>query len=82
MDHFPFPDIEETRMHMHTTLDEAMDAYAVYARDKGYPYLAAWKPWLHFASKLGRYYSLEDGERLNPEVNRALIFIFRLECRC
>ena len=76
MDHFPFPDIEETRMHMHTTLDEAMDAYAVYAREEGYPYLTAWKPWLHFASKLGRYYSLEDGEEVEPRGEQSAHFHF------
>ena len=76
MDHFPFPDMEEMQMHTHTTLDEAMDAYAVYARDKGYPYLAAWKPWLHFAGKLRRYYSLEDEGETEPSGEQSAYFHF------
>ena len=72
--YLPYPDLAQLRAH--DTFEEAMEAYALYARDKGYPYLVAWKPWLHFASKLGRYYSLEDGEEVEPRGDQSAHFHF------
>ena len=54
----PFPDFAQLREH--STFEEAMQAYAIYARDYEYPYLAAWRPWLHAASRLREFYPVSS----------------------
>ena len=59
MDRLPFPDFAV--LEEQPTFDAAMTAYAQYAGDHQYPYLAAWRPWLHVASQLrGRYATMDE----------------------
>ena len=39
-----------------------MEAYAIYARDNGYSYLVAWRPWLHVASSIRKAYKEEAAD--------------------
>ena len=54
----PFPDFAQ--LGTHSTFEEAMQACAIYARDYEYPYLAAWRPWLHAASRLREYFPVSS----------------------
>ena len=67
MDRLPFPDFALLREQ--ATFELAMEAYARHARDNSYPYLAAWRPWLHVASQLRGHYSAS--QEVPPDSNEA-----------
>ena len=52
--YLPCPDLDQ--LQAHGSFEEAMEAYAIYARDNDYPYLAAWRPWLRMASQVRKAY--------------------------
>ena len=64
MEYFPFPEI--STLQSAPTFELAMTAYAQYAKDHNYPYLVAWKPWLHIAGKLRRNYSAASNPTSGP----------------
>ena len=63
--YLPFPDFDE--LQAHGSFEEAMEAYAVYARANGYPYLVAWRPWLHVASSIRKAYQEEAAGAADKE---------------
>ena len=57
MEYMPFPTIQELGgKDAFETLEQAMDAYGRYARDNGFPYLLAWRPWQRTAKSFRRLY--------------------------
>ena len=46
----PYPDLDE--LQQYNSFEEAMEAYALYAKNSGYTYLVSWRPWLHVASSI------------------------------
>ena len=54
----PYPDLAQ--LQAHDSFEQAMEAYAIFARDNEYPYLAAWRPWLHIASRIRKSWPVED----------------------
>ena len=53
----PFPDLDV--LQQYGTLEEAMEAYAIYAKDNGYAYLVSWRIWLHVASFIRKAFQEE-----------------------
>ena len=62
LDYYPIPDL--VKFEAQESFSLAMEAYAQYARDMNYPYLVAWKPWLHVASRLRVLYGATTEEGL------------------
>ena len=60
MDYLPYPELAQ--LQGHDSFEQAMEAYAIFAQDRDYPYLVAWRPWLHIAGRLQGSYSDEPAQ--------------------
>ena len=56
----PYPDLDE--LQQYNSFEEAMEAYAIYAKDNGYAYLVSWRPWLHVASSIRKAFQEEPAD--------------------
>ena len=63
--YLPFPDMDA--LQQYSTLEEAMEAYAIYAKENGYSYLVGWRPWLHVASSIRKAFQEESADAARGE---------------